>query len=161
KMVANLEPPQKGPLVDLTFTPDGSRLACATFARTVVVWDLDGLARRLTQLGLSTDLKPSAAPRRGQPPLTLEIRALDRLRFSQQKYVFDNGREVADLTNLIRQSPETWNFSFERARRYQRLNEFGNAIEDYRRWIQLDLAGEASRSGIDRAWPLRDLALIY
>src|SRR5262249_20154608 len=59
KSIANLEPPEKRPFVDLAFTLDGSRLACATSARTVVVWDLDGVVRGLKQLGLSINLETS------------------------------------------------------------------------------------------------------
>jgi WD40 repeat protein len=161
KTIANLEPPEKEQFVDLAFTLDGSRLACATSARTVVVWDIDELVRRLGELGLSINLKTSAVLRGNVPQLGFEIGALDRLRFSQPKYLIGKRREIAELTNFIKAKPGAWHLYYYRARLYRELGEFESAIGDYQRWIDLDRAAGESRSRSDKAWPLRDLALIY
>jgi tetratricopeptide (TPR) repeat protein len=161
KTIANLEPPEKQPLVDLAFTSDGSRLACATSARTVVVWDLDGVVRGLQQLGLSINLETSSVVKGIAPPLGFEFGALDRLRFSQAKHIIEKRRDIADLTNDIRDNPGAWYLYRDRINDYKELGEFENAIADYQRWTNLDNAVGGGRSNSDKAWPLRDLAQIY
>jgi WD40 repeat protein/Tfp pilus assembly protein PilF len=161
KVIANLEAPRGDPLVAIAFSPDGSQLACGTAARAVVLWDLDALGRGLRELKLETELKIAAGERRTPARLELQIQPLDRLRFSQAKQVLELRREVAELTDLIRDDPLNWSYYRYRAERYQRLGEYQSAIEDYHRWIELDEKAGTNRSADARAWPLRDLALVY
>jgi WD40 repeat protein len=148
-------------LLGLAFSPDGSRLACATAAGSVVVWNFEALARGLEQLGLSVDLETPARARRPEPPMTVRIEQMDRLRFSQARYVIGLRRDVAELDGKIQEDPTAWHFYRHRAERLRKLGDFEAAARDYRRWIELDRAGINMPTGAMRAWPLRDLAWLH
>ena len=162
RTLAEFESPQKELLVGLSFSPDGSRLACATTARTVQVWNLTALGRSLAQLGVATDFRAPAAEHSPEPPLTAQIGNLDRLRFSQARPLIDMRRDIADFDRKIRESPEAWHLYRYRAEKLQQLGEFEAAAQDYERWIQLDQAAiDPPRDAAMRAWPLRDLARLH
>lgn len=161
RTMAELEAPGKELLVGLAFSPDGSRLACATAARTVVAWDLDALARGLAQLGLGSGFEASATARPTELPMSAQIGDLNRLRFSQARHLIGLRRDVAELATLTRESPEVWYLYQRRAEKLKQLGEFEAAALDYQRWIQLDRAAGAARKPADKAWPLRDLALLH
>src|SRR5262249_50807347 len=94
-------------------------------------------------------------------PLTLEIGALDRLRFSQAKHEWEIRQYIADDTFFISQTPDAWQKYASRAQWYRKLGEFAKAIKDYQEWIALGRDAATSAHTWDKAWPLRDLALIY
>jgi WD40 repeat protein len=159
--LAEFEAPQKELLVALSFSPDGLRLACATAARTVQVWNLAALGPSLAQLGMAAGFKASAADRPLEPPLTVQIGNLDRLRFSEVPRVIGLRREIRDLDNRIEESPGEWQYYRYRAERLLKLGEYEKAVRDYHQWIEADRAASAARTPADKAWPFRDLARLY
>jgi tetratricopeptide (TPR) repeat protein len=164
RTIADFEPPQQQTLVGLAFTPDGSRLVCATAARTVLVWNLGAVADELARLHLDNGFKlaeAAATPVSDLRSLSVEVGAFDRLRFSQAKQVLSLRRELGDLTDLLRREPGETRYYQHRAERYRAVGEYDKAIADYLEWIRLDQAASPLKRPKDPAWPFRDLAMLY
>jgi WD40 repeat protein len=180
EVAANLDLPVEDTLTALALSPDGSQLVCGTQAHSAVLWDLQALGQKFNQVGLGFEADLSLMPPGSNAPpaasrpvseasgdrsaaarLQLQIGALDRLGFSSVKQILQLRREMAHLTALIGESPANQHYHRYRAEKYQQLGEYGQAIADYRRWIELDQQAGTNRAAADKAWPLRDLALIY
>jgi WD40 repeat protein/Tfp pilus assembly protein PilF len=158
--LANFETPHAETLVALALSADGSQLAGGTAARSVLLWDLNYLGRRLHELGLRTELPSGAAPTQVSSSVQLRIGPLDRLRFSQPKQILRLRRDIAELTGFIRDHPNTYFYYQHRAEKYLEVGDYEKAIADYRKWIELDEKDTTRDSGM-KAWPLRDLAFVY
>jgi WD40 repeat protein len=65
--IASLESPDRKPLVEVEFSPDGTQLVVASESNLVDVWDLASIRAELGDLGLDWDMPP--LPKREQNAL--------------------------------------------------------------------------------------------
>jgi WD40 repeat protein len=70
--VASLQSPDRKPLVEVEFSPDGTQLIVASESNLVDVWDLSLIRAELRDLGLDWDL-PSLPIREPKPPLRATV----------------------------------------------------------------------------------------
>jgi serine/threonine protein kinase/WD40 repeat protein len=129
---------------DATLSRDGGRLAATTAARSIQLWDLRAVRRRLAEMGLDWGPQPQfPEPEAGVPlPLTLEIdlRRFDpRARAMALRRQLDKTLEQLDRElEAARDKPGEAKLRSRRGLLRARLTQWEPAAADLRRAVQLD-----------------------
>jgi WD40 repeat protein len=128
---------------------DGGRLAAATTARSIQLWDLRAVRSQLAEAGLDWDPPPYLAAPEARPPLRLTL-DLERLRFDQRAKALAARRQLdRTLEQLDRQLEAARSKAEEAALRFRRgvlrarLTRWEPAAADLGRAVQLNPDGQA------------------
>jgi serine/threonine protein kinase/WD40 repeat protein/tetratricopeptide (TPR) repeat protein len=131
--LARLTSPDPRPIVDLSISPDGSRLSAACGDGVIQVWDLRSLRLGLADLGLDWDLPPYPPldRKKDATPLRVTVDFGDHPAAGLREAVEKQSKAIAENQNDAQAY-------FQRGRLYNRLQEFTKARDDFNRVIALE-----------------------